>query len=196
MSTKLGSLDQLKLIALRSKSYTSEQVAELADVVMDILSGLLKSEVVDTLPEYSADVENTVYFLRKNNGEVGDQYEEYLFINGRAEKIGSRDDLSLYATVESVETADDNLISSIVEKQVADEEKYVGTGNLLAFWNAVKGIIDSQARTIAELCSRVAVLETLAKANVSGNPFSVTFDSLSGVKVSGVYNQNEVRVDF
>ena len=196
MSIKLGSLDQLRLIALRSKSYTSAQIAELAEAVMDALDGVLHTEVVDALPEYSADIENIIFYLRKNDGEVGDQYEEYQFINGRPEKIGRKTDLSGYVTSDDVAKADDALIKNIVEKQQSNAEKYIGTGNLLAFWNAVKAIIDAQAQTITALSSRVYVLETLANADISGNPFSVTFDSLSGVKVSGVYNQNEVRVEF
>ena len=153
MSTKLGSLDQLKLIALRSKSYTSGQIAEVASAVEEIandlsdeLSARLKWKVVDTLPEYSADVENIIFYLRKNDGEVGDQYEEYQFINGRPEKIGRKTDLSGYVTSDDVAKADDVHIKNIVEKQQSNVEKYIGTGNVLAFWNAVKAIIDEQLR--------------------------------------------------
>lgn len=271
MSSKLGSLDQLRLTALRAKSYTAEQIAELADTLTGIIedmnksleacekhaqsahapadaepntivgirrngtaleikdkivdvevptktselendaqyatqkqvetavsnAGYMKHEVVDELPTAAKADANTIYYLRKNDGKTGDQYDEYQFINGAPELIGGGIfDLSSYATVKSVEKADAALISEIVDKQTASAEKYVGTGNLLAFWNAVKNIIDTQSQEITALSSRIYVLETLANADISGNPFSVTFESLKGVNATGVYNQNESRMEF
>jgi phage-related tail fiber protein len=49
---------------------------------------------------------------------------------------------------------------------------------------------------MAGLDSRVTNLETMMGGGISTNPFSVTFTSLAGVNVTGVWNQTQGRIDF
>lgn len=48
----------------------------------------------------------------------------------------------------------------------------------------------------AALDSRLALLELMYNTDVSGNPFSATFESLSGLVATGVWNQAQGRLEF
>lgn len=52
-----------------------------------------------------------------------------------------------------------------------------------------------QSATTA-LDSRLALLELMYNTDVSGNPFSATFDSLTGLVVTGVWNTAQNRIEF
>ena len=49
---------------------------------------------------------------------------------------------------------------------------------------------------MAGLDSRLSLLELMYNTDVSGNPFMVTFESLSGVIVTGVWNADLKRIEF
>lgn len=48
----------------------------------------------------------------------------------------------------------------------------------------------------AALDARLALIELMYATNVSGNPFAVTFESLNGTVVAGVWNQPQARLEF
>lgn len=48
----------------------------------------------------------------------------------------------------------------------------------------------------ADLAVRVSLLELMYAANITGNPFTVTFGSLEGLAVSGVWNTAQKRIEF
>ena len=48
----------------------------------------------------------------------------------------------------------------------------------------------------AAIDSRLSLLELMYNTDVSGNPFSVTFDSLTGLVVTGVWNTSQQRLEF
>lgn len=81
-----------------TKTYVGEQIAA---------AGHLSREIVDSLPAVSSAKENVIYMVKKASGKTGDQYDEYMLINGAMEHIGSTDvDLTPYA-----KTADFNALS-------------------------------------------------------------------------------------
>ena len=49
---------------------------------------------------------------------------------------------------------------------------------------------------ISGLDSRLLLLELMYNTTVNGNPFSVTFESLDGTTVTGVWNQAYTRIEF
>ncbi len=49
---------------------------------------------------------------------------------------------------------------------------------------------------LADLESRLGTLELKYGTNVTGNPFSVGFEALTGLEVAGVWNQPYARVEF
>ena len=53
---------------------------------------------------------------------------------------------------------------------------------------------------IRGLCSgldaRLSLLELMSSTSVSGNPFTVTFETLDGLEVSGVWNAAQARMEF
>lgn len=76
--------------------YASKSYVETA--IRGAETGLLKRSVVQSLPISDID-DNTIYMVLKNNGDTGDVYDEYLYINNTWEHIGSTDiDLTDYAT--------------------------------------------------------------------------------------------------
>lgn len=58
--------------------------------------------------------------------------------------------------------------------------------------NAHPSILSS----ISGLDSRLSLLELMYNTDVSGNPFSVTFESLDGTDVTGVWNASQGRIEF
>lgn len=95
---------------LKQETYTRDEVNELIATI----NGLSKS-IVDTLPNENID-ENTIYLVPKTSGSGNDYYDEYLYINGNFEHIGSTQvDLTDYATTEQVNalnTKVDNVINN------------------------------------------------------------------------------------
>lgn len=261
---KTSSLEGLRLTALKSKGYTAEQIAALAEAVEELLvplqehaesghapataeeniivsikrngvavpptdkivniivpvkmselendgsfvteqqvdekvegAGYLRHLVVEELPDPADAAERTIYYVRVNNSEAGNQYKEYQLINGALELVGGNDaNLDGYATEESVAKADDALINSIFNTLEASEEKYVGTGNLATFWGLVKSLLTAHDESINDLVARVELLELVLTSDVTGNSYYVTFDSLDGVSVTGVWNTQDGRIEF
>lgn len=48
----------------------------------------------------------------------------------------------------------------------------------------------------AGLDARLALLELMYNTSISGNPFSVTFGTLTGIAVTGVWNQPQKQIEF
>lgn len=48
----------------------------------------------------------------------------------------------------------------------------------------------------AALDARLALIELMYATDINGNPFTVTFESLNGTVVSGVWNQPQARLEF
>ena len=83
--------DGVSKFVTESETYSREEVN---NIVSSINS--MKKEIVDTLPTENID-ENTIYLVPKTNGSGNDYYDEYLYINGNFEFIGSTQiDLSQY----------------------------------------------------------------------------------------------------
>lgn len=160
-------------------------------------SGHLKHSTVDELPAPAEADANTIYFLRKNNSEAGKQYTPYKLINGILEVVGAGEaDLEGYATTDSVEKADAALITSIFNTMEASAEKYMGTGNLVTFWGLLKPLLAAHDSGISDLAARVELLELILNSDVTGNPYYVTFNSLDGLSVAGVWNTTDGRIEF
>lgn len=159
-------------------------------------SGHLKKAVVDALPAPSAADPDTIYYVRKNDGEAGEQYTEYQLINGAYELVGAKAvDLTPYAKLVDVAKADDALIESIVTNKTASSEAYIGAANLALFWSLIQPYLEGSDLT--DLTARVRLLELVVlNEEISGNPFYVTFESLDGVDVSGVWNTQSERIEF
>ncbi len=171
-----------------------------ADEVQEKVNGAghLKAVPVDALPAPSEANADTIYFLRKNNSEAGKQYRAYKLIHGIFEIVGSAEvDLTNYATRESVAKADDDLIKGIYNNMTASSEKYLGSGNLLLFWTLLKSLLNGHESSINDLLARVKLLELILSADVTGNPYYVTFNTLTDVVVSsGVWNESDGRIEF
>lgn len=118
--------------------------------------------------------------------------------HGAVVPIGSSDaDLSGYATKEYVAKADSQLITELFNTLTVTAEKYVGTGNLNTFWGLLKPSIASLNSSVSDVSSWIDLLELfVTNGEIEGNPFSVTFENLTGVSVTGVWNQASSRIEF
>lgn len=161
-------------------------------------AGHLKAVPVDALPAPSEANADTIYFLRKNNSEAGKQYRAYKLIHGIFEIVGSAEvDLTGYVQQETVEKADDSIIKSIYSSMISPAEKYLGSGNLLLFWTMLKELLNGHESNINDLLARVKLLELILSADVTGNPYYVTFNTLTDVVVSsGIWNEADGRIEF
>ena len=51
-------------------------------------------------------------------------------------------------------------------------------------------------KAASDIDSRLSLLELMYNTDVSGNPFTVTFENLDGVTFKGVFNEAQGRVEF
>ena len=58
------------------------------------------------------------------------------------------------------------------------------------------GAMGDMENRLADMVSRVALLEMMFSTQVKGNPFTVTFESLEGLAVAGVWNTAQGRMEF
>lgn len=55
---------------------------------------------------------------------------------------------------------------------------------------------DNMENTVAGVDARLTLLELMYRTQVSGNPFTVTFEDLTDLQVTGVWNETMKRVEF
>lgn len=58
------------------------------------------------------------------------------------------------------------------------------------------GQVQTNTTDLSSLATRVRTLELKYDTNVTGNSWSVAFTSLSGVVVTGVWNESQGRIEF
>lgn len=75
---------------------------ELTTAIQNAVSGVIKRQVVQTLP--ISDIDNNTIYMVPKDGEPGDVYYEYLYVNNAWEYLGSTEvDLTDYATINYVD---------------------------------------------------------------------------------------------
>ena len=86
------------------------------------------------------------------------------------------------AEFECVEVNEDGYIWNLVEdgKSVRD----------------LLGALGNTATTLADVDARLGLLELMYRTQVNGNPFTVSFSDMSGLVVTGVWNETLKRVEF
>lgn len=60
----------------------------------------------------------------------------------------------------------------------------------------LEGQVQTNTTDLSSLATRVRTLELKYDINVTGNSWSVAFTSLSGVVVTGVWNESQGRIEF
>jgi hypothetical protein len=60
----------------------------------------------------------------------------------------------------------------------------------------LEGQVQTNTTDLSSLATRVRTLELKYDTNVTGNSWSVAFTSLSGVVVTGVWNESQGRIEF
>ena len=89
------------------------------------------------------------------------------------------------------------VLKGIYNNMTASSEKYLGSGNLLLFWTLLKSLLNGHESSINDLLARVKLLELILSADVTGNPYYVTFNTLTDVVVSsGIWNESDGRIEF
>lgn len=99
--------------------------------------------------------------------------------------------------IAELSSAMEDLIKGIYNNMTASSEKYLGSGNLLLFWTLLKSLLNGHESSINDLLARVKLLELILSADVTGNPYYVTFNTLTDVVVSsGIWNKSDGRIEF
>lgn len=99
--------------------------------------------------------------------------------------------------IAALSSAMEDLIKGIYDNMTASSEKYLGSGNLLLFWTLLKSLLNGHESSINDLLARVKLLELILSADVTGNPYYVTFNTLTDVVVSsGIWNESDGRIEF
>lgn len=99
--------------------------------------------------------------------------------------------------IAELSSAMEDIIKDINNNMTASSEKYLGSGNLLLFWTLLKSLLNGHESSINDLLARVKLLELILSADVTGNPYYVTFNTLTDVVVSaGIWNESDGRIEF
>lgn len=99
--------------------------------------------------------------------------------------------------IAELSSAMEDIIKGIYNNMTASSEKYLGSGNLLLFWTLLKSLLNGHESSINDLLARVKLLELILSADVTGNPYYVTFNTLTDVVVSsGIWNESDGRIEF
>lgn len=99
--------------------------------------------------------------------------------------------------IAALSSAMEDIIKDIYNNMTASSEKYLGSGNLLLFWTLLKSLLNGHESSINDLLARVKLLELILSADVTGNPYYVTFNTLTDVVVSaGIWNESDGRIEF
>ena len=99
--------------------------------------------------------------------------------------------------IAELSSAMEDIIKDIYDNMTASSEKYLGSGNLLLFWTLLKSLLNGHESSINDLLARVKLLELILSADVTGNPYYVTFNTLTDVVVSsGIWNKSDGRIEF
>lgn len=99
--------------------------------------------------------------------------------------------------IAALSSAMEDIIKGIYDNMTASSEKYLGSGNLLLFWTLLKSLLNGHESSINDLLARVKLLELILSADVTGNPYYVTFNTLTDVVVSsGIWNESDGRIEF
>jgi hypothetical protein len=87
-----------------------------------------------------------------------------------------------------------------------DVEIYCNTMMLPAFLTDAQKLVDAHnddpdahfsiRNIVSDMDARLSLLELMWNTDVDGNPFTVTFETLDGIVVEGVWNENGKRVEF
>lgn len=113
-----------------------------------------------------------------------------------AEEAGASAEEAAESAGKAKDEADRSTIEADRAKTEADRAAaIVGTDKTLTIDGAAA---DAQATgvAIADVSARLSMLELKYGTNITANPWSVAFDTLSGVNVTGVWNKNAQRIDF
>ena len=124
-------VDDLTNYYLKSETYTQAEVNTLIGAISTI-----DIQVVQTLPTHDIST-STIYLVPRTPGEVGNIYDEYIYVSNSWELIGSTDiDLSNYVTTSDLNTA------------LAD---YTTTTDLTTLLAGKQATIDSSHKLSADL---------------------------------------------
>lgn len=87
-----------------------------------------------------------------------------------------------------------------------DVEQYCSVTILPAFLKEAQKLVDAHnddeeahhsiQNSISDVSARLALLELMFNTSVTGNPFTVTFETLDGTVVEGVWNTTAKRIEF
>lgn len=135
----------------------------LADVGSQI--GKLSYEVVDTLP--ATGEPGIVYFVRVSTKKNQNKSDEYLWVNGDFEKIGSTDiDLSYVQTINGVEPDENGNVTIAVGADWNANEGEAGYVKNRTHWEDEDGTVHKLDKKFIEVISEEDFLTWLNEAQV------------------------------
>ena len=120
---------------------------ELTTAIQNAVSGVIKRQVVQTLP--ISDIDNNTIYMVPKDGEPGDVYYEYLYVNNAWEYLGSTEvDLTDYATINYV---DQRIASPKTKYTIVSHTAYAGSDTQVfdEFPQALKDILWAWASNLS-----------------------------------------------
>lgn len=93
------------------------------------------------------------------------------------------------AEFECTDVTEDGYIWIPAGSETPIRDVMAATGNL-------ETALDNVDAALADVDARLTLLELMYRTDVSGNPFTVNFDDLTRLRVTGVWNTEKKRVEF
>ena len=145
----VSTVDNLTNYYKKSETYTQAEVNNLINAITT-----LNIEVVASLP--TSNISTTTIYLKGSKKDGNNSYEEYIYVNGTWELIGTTAiDLTPYATKTYVDTEIDNVAKSALGLGETSTTAYRGDYGKTAYTHAqVKDGSNPHATTFANIASK------------------------------------------
>ncbi len=72
-------------------------------------------------------------------------------------------------------------------------EAFAVIDSILAGLAANQAVVNA---TLTNMEARISHMEAVQVNEINGTPFEITFDTLDGLAVTGVYNRGQARIEF
>lgn len=217
-------LEISRIMVGSGKPATLEDMASLTDLVAPVAQGtstepLRKGDSVEMVVEYRSDLNgglSTGFWLNEFGVFAMDGDDEVMIYYGclgdfpqwvSAYNQGAID-IRRYPVVLQVAEAVDVVIAypALAFMTAEDVEEFCMTVILPQFLTEAQELIDTHDADadahpaihteMDGLDSRLTLLELMYSTDVSGNPFTITFQNLDSVTVEGVHNVAQARIEF
>ena len=142
-----------------------------------------------------------VALLNANEAVMIENYDNFIYVlgAGKIEVYETESETCPFKSSAQGGSGADEVARAAIEAHTANTDIHLTAEQLntaVAEHNADASAHPSILSQISEVKSRVLALEIAGGAEVTANPFAVTFGNLDGITANAVWNADEARLEF